>query len=103
MRHPEPAFRGVAGGGGGGIHNDHGGTVNSRNSIIAGNANYFLAPGPDFYGPLTSQGYNLIGNNDGTIISGDATGNIVGTATAPVNPGLGGLGNNGGPTRRTLC
>ena len=55
------------GGSGGGVANDFGGTVNVRNTIIALNTG---APGPDFSGPLTSQGYNLIGNTSGTTITG---------------------------------
>jgi CSLREA domain-containing protein len=60
---------------GGGILNFIGATVNSRNSIIAGNSAGSL--GPDFDGTLTSQGYNLIGNTVGTTINGDITGNIL--------------------------
>jgi hypothetical protein len=78
---------------GGGIANI-GGTVNSRNSIIAGNTGL----SPDFFGSLTSQGYNLIGNNLATTITGDTTGNIVGTNAAPVDPRLAQIGFYGGPT-----
>jgi CSLREA domain-containing protein len=73
---------------GGGIWN--GSTVNARNTIIAKNT---AVGGPDFKGPLTSQGYNLIGNTSGTTITGDATGNQLN-----VDPKLGPLQDNGGPT-----
>ena len=54
---------------GGGISNpESDSTVNVRNSIIAGNIaltdSYFYTASPDFYGTLTSQGYNLIGTTD---------------------------------------
>ncbi len=75
---------------GGGIFNNFVSTVNARNTIIALNS----APtGPDFSGTLTSQGYNLISNTSGTVITGDTTGNQLN-----INPMLGALQNNGGPT-----
>ncbi len=83
------------------------GTVNARNSIIAGNkVTYNSNPSStsgipittsalkQFYGTLTSQGYNLIGSTNGAQISGDTTGNIVAT-----DPRLSPLGSYGGPTR----
>ena len=48
---------------------------------------------PDFAGNLDSQGYNLIGNTSGTTITGTTTGNQLN-----VNPLLGALQDNGGPT-----
>jgi hypothetical protein len=79
---------------GGGIYNFNQGTLNLRNTILAGNA----APNsPDVVGVLTSQGYNLIG--DGTGGSGyDAT-DLVGMAGSPIDPLLGPLQDNGGPTQ----
>jgi Right handed beta helix region len=70
----------------GGIENSSG-TVNVKDTIIAGNTSQ------DFKGALTSQGYNLIGNNSGTTITGTTTGNQLN-----VDPKLGPLQNNGGPT-----
>jgi predicted outer membrane repeat protein len=67
-----------------------GNTIYSRNSIIAGNS---AATGPDISGTLTSQGFNLIQNTNGCTIVGTTTGNLLG-----VNPRLGPLQNNGGPT-----
>src|SRR5262249_47904347 len=71
---------------GGGIYSYAGG-VNLRNTILAGNTGY----APDLFGPLTSSGYNLIGNTSGG--SGYAP-----TDLLNVNPLLGPLANNGGPT-----
>jgi hypothetical protein len=68
------------------------GKVIARNSIIAGNGNTY-AVGPDFYGSLTSEGYNLIGDTNGCTIVGDTTGNLLG-----VDPVLGPLDDYGGPT-----
>ncbi len=78
---------------GGGIDNTSGfdnspGTLILANTIIAGNT----APaGPDVSGAVTSLGYNLIGNSSG------ASG-FVATDLQSVNPLLGPLQNNGGPT-----
>ncbi|MBD1935844.1 Calx-beta domain-containing protein [Microcoleus sp. FACHB-68] len=72
---------------GGGISN--GGTVNAKNTIIAGNT----ANSPDFGGSLTSQGYNLIGNTAGTTIAGTTTGNKL-NVSANLSP----LQDNGSTT-----
>jgi hypothetical protein len=78
----------VAGGSGGGIE-IFSGMITVRNTIIAGN----MAPnGPDVYGNLGSQGHNLIGNPQ------DMTG-WVDTDLLHVNPRLGPLQDNGGPTQ----
>jgi len=67
-----------------------GGTVNVKNSIIAGNTSL-----GDCDGTLTSQGHNLIQDTttSSCTISGDTTGNIIGSASL-----LGPLADNGGPT-----
>ncbi len=91
-------------GDGGGIFRS-GATVQVQNSIIAGN---FDTPGntgggvknPDCSGVFTSQGYNLIGRNDGC--SGFFNGvnaDQVGSGASPINPLLGSLANHGGPTQ----
>ena len=66
--------------------------VNARNTIIARNTD--VVSTPDISGSLNSQGYNLIGNTSGATITGDATGNRLN-----VDPLLGALADNGGPTR----
>jgi hypothetical protein len=63
------------------------GTFFAENTIIADNMN------ADFAGVLVSQGFNLIGNLTNTTVIGDTTGNIYG-----VDPLLGPLQDNGGPT-----
>jgi Right handed beta helix region len=65
------------------------------NTILAGN--HGPASSPDVQGQMASQGHNLIG--DGTGASGlTAPGDQVGSAAAPIDPRLGPLQNNGGPT-----
>ncbi len=67
-----------------------------RNSIIAGN----LGTGDcDVTGTFASQGHNLIGKSDGSNgFTNGNNGDQVGTSVTPVNPMLGVLANNGGPT-----
>ncbi len=73
---------------GGGISKESG-ALNMRNTIVAGNT----APmGPDLAGSLTSSGYNLFGNTIGG--SGYAA-----TDLLNVDPQLGPLADNGGPTQ----
>ncbi len=57
------------------------------------------APAPDATGPFTSLGYSLIGQADGSsgFING-VNGDLVGTWAAPLDPLLGPLQDNGGPT-----
>lgn len=79
---------------GGGMRNGNGGMVKSRNSIFALNTS---AAAPDFYGALESLGFTLIG--DSTQTTTTQTGyDQIGTAAAKVDPLLGPLQNNGGPT-----
>src|SRR6185295_10114530 len=67
------------------------GAATVGNSIIAGNST------ADVIGPFNSQGYNLVGIGNGS--SGfTASGDQVGNTAAPLNPRLGPLANNGGPT-----
>jgi hypothetical protein len=67
----------------------------SRNSIIARNTS---ANGPDMKGDLTSEGFNLLGNNSGTNILSAQASDQIGTSASPIDPLLGSLQNNGGPT-----
>jgi hypothetical protein len=67
-----------------------GALITARNTIVAGNAT-------DVSGTLTSQGHNLIG--DGTGGAGFTDTDLVGTADAPIDPLLGPLQDNGGPTQ----
>jgi hypothetical protein len=82
-------------GSGGGIENQYAySTLNMRNTIVAGNTVFYYSGyyDSDLHGTLTSSGYNLIGNTNGG--SG-----FVATDLLNVNPKLGPLQNNGGPTQ----
>ncbi len=71
------------------------GLVTVGNTIIAGNT---ATTSPDVYGTIfSSQGNNLIGKTDGS--SGWVASDLTGTIAAPLNPQLGALANNGGPTQ----
>ncbi|NEO64165.1 MAG: hypothetical protein F6J98_28645 [Moorea sp. SIO4G2] len=81
---------------GGGIDND-GGTANIASTIIA--ANNANNVGDDINGAFTSLGNNLIGNGEtGSGFTNGVNGDLVGTTAAPIDPLLGPLQNNGGPT-----
>ncbi len=85
-----------------GLHNSNVAIV--RNSIIAGNG---ISTVPDVTGIFTSQGHNLIGkataggdggNGDQTGFTNGVNGDQVGTLASPIDPVLGSLTLNGGPT-----
>jgi hypothetical protein len=72
--------------------------VRLANALVAGNT--AATGGPDASGPfLPTSAYNLIGDGSGAsgLIDG-VNGNQVGTAASPIDPRLGPLQNNGGPT-----
>ena len=75
---------------GGGIFNAA--VVNGTNTVFA--LNTASIAGPDFYGTLTSHGYNLIGNTSGTGFTGTVTGNQYN-----VDAKLDTLRDNGGSTK----
>ena len=77
---------------GGGVLNDSG-SVNVRNTIIAKNTDN----ASDVLGNIASQGYNLVGVADGATMT-PVTGDQIGTAASPLDPILGPLQDNGGPT-----
>jgi hypothetical protein len=84
-----------ANGCGGGIYVAPNSTVTVRSTIIAGNN----APtGTDVCGTIASQNFNLIGNNSGAVIINPQSSDQVGNSTAPIDPLLGPLQYNGGPT-----
>ncbi len=69
------------------------GLAELSNTIVAGNS----GSNSDVEGDFTSEGYNLIG--DGTGSTGfTAPGDQVGTSDNPIDPKLGPLQDNGGPT-----
>jgi CSLREA domain-containing protein len=86
----------IAGGGGagGGGLASHGalGSVQFGNSILAGNADE-SGMAPDCAGPVTSLGNNIVGNPAGCSIAASTAPDLVG-----VDPRLGPLADNGGPT-----
>ncbi len=71
-------------------------TVVIGNSIIAANGTDVI----DGFGDVESAGFNLIGNTDGS--TGWASTDLIGTAVHPLDPKLGPLANNGGPTQTML-
>jgi hypothetical protein len=75
---------------GGGIYNSDGGLLHARNTIVAGNHGF--PGGPDVSGNLDSQGHNLIGNTYGG-------GGFDPTDLLNIDPLLGPLQNDGGPTK----
>ena len=81
---------------GGGIF-DSVSTVALTNTLVALNS---AAAGPDYFGAVsTSSSHNLIGNADGSSGFSAAKGDLLGSTTNSLNPRLGPLADNGGPTR----
>jgi CSLREA domain-containing protein len=77
-----------------GITNNSG-TVNIGNTIVANTP----GGGADVVGAFTSQGHNLIGNKGAsTGFTNGLNGDIVGSSGSVIDPRLGPLANNGGPT-----
>ena len=70
------------------------GTAKLQNTIVAGNE-------PDVLGPMNSFGNNLIGATDGSSgwITTGANADLTGTSANPLDPLLGPLADNGGPTQ----
>jgi hypothetical protein len=68
--------------------------VQLRNTLVALNVS---DSGPDIQGTVVSQGHNLVG--DGTGAAGFADSDFVGTSDSPIDPHLGPLQDNGGPTQ----
>src|SRR5262249_3714471 len=78
---------------GGGVQNFE--TVTLSSTIVAGN------PGGDWggRGAVPSSSNNLIGNGGDSGLTNGTNRNIVGTSQKPIDPMLGPLANNGGPTQ----
>ena len=68
--------------------------VGMANSILAQNT---ASPSPDCGSGLESQGYNILGDPTGCTVTA-AAGDQVGTGASPLDPLLGPLAGNGGPT-----
>ncbi|MDA8563729.1 hypothetical protein N9L06_04675 [Mariniblastus sp.] len=92
---------------GGGFATDFSFISTIRNSIIADNSDNGTAPDVDLPEGLVVS-HSLIGNNAGSgllaapVGSPDADGNLVGTSDSPIDPLLGELAFNGGPTETHL-
>ena len=84
--------------GGAGVHTFN--SITLRNTIVARNNLSGGQNGPDVVGSVTSQGHNLIGvaDSSSTGFSNGVNGDQVGTTAAPLDPKLGPLADNGGPT-----
>ncbi len=72
--------------------------IGLRNSLVAGNAATEKEGGNDCLGSYVSDGYNLIGDGTGCEFLAVATGNLVGTGKARIDPRLLPLAYHGGPT-----
>jgi predicted outer membrane repeat protein len=70
-----------------------------QNSIIALNLVGFAGSGPDAAGSFVTRAHNLIGIVDGSIGFGDHGTDLFGSADRPLDPKLGPLAANGGPTK----
>jgi hypothetical protein len=81
--------------GAGGLLNE--GTANLSNTLLAGNSGGEADCDNASGGSTTSQGYNLVGNDSGCNIAAQS-GDKLGSPASPINPVLGGLAQNGGPT-----
>ena len=89
-------FNGISGTGSGGLITGSGAASTLRNSISAGNTGS-NGGAADVGGAFVSDGYNLIGNGDGST-GFTGTADQVGTTASPLDARLGPLQINGGPT-----
>ena len=82
-----------------GLFNRGGGTITLRNCIVADNLTRSSPTNSDLAGAFISGSYNLIGFGEGsTGFTNGANHDQVGTSTTPIDPKLGPLQDNGGPT-----
>ncbi len=88
-----------SGSSGGGINDASGGTVTLTASLVAGNMTTGGATAPDLANTFMSSGHNLVGISMGStgLVNG-TNGDLVGAASAPLDPRLNPLAANGGPT-----
>ncbi len=80
---------------GGGVRNN-GGTVSIRNTLFGNNT---ATSHPDVSGAFASAFYNLVRDGTGSNLLNGVNGNLVGSTGAPLDPRLGPLADNGGPTQ----
>lgn len=82
--------------GGGIFATSNGGTSTIiRSAIIARNDG---VTGPDVCGSVSSQGFNLVSNNADALITPAQSSDLIGTPAEPIDPLIGPLQYNGGPT-----
>ena len=94
--HSDAGTGSAAGTANGGVYAEQSTTTTVSNTIIAGNTRN-PAGAMDVSGSFTSTGFNLIGiTNDQSGFTGPS--DQAGTFASPINPVLGPLQNNGGPT-----
>ena len=84
---------------GGGLYTR--GPTTLSNTIVAASPGYYGGFAPDVDGAISgASSHNLVGaGNNMTGIAHGVGGNLIGTLAAPINPMLGALQNNGGPTK----
>jgi predicted outer membrane repeat protein len=85
---------------GGGVGTLGGGELHLLNSLVARNTASNIEP--DISKAASTSlfaRFSLVGDGTGSGIADAVDGNRVGTGTAPIDPKIGKLGNNGGPTR----
>ncbi len=74
-------------------------TIQLVNTLVAGNVAVATSSGPDIETAVAiGANHCLIGDGSGGGISNGSNGNLVGTRATPINPQLGSLAANGGPT-----
>jgi hypothetical protein len=82
---------------GGGVFNSSG-SVDAVNTLFGNNS---ADVAPDFSGDFQTADHNLLADGTGSNLDPacpDANGNLVGSDSSPINPQLGTLQDNGGPT-----
>ena len=93
---PQQYFPGQNGSGvAAGVYVNTHGVIEVRQTVIAQNT--VTTANPDVEGTFVSQNYNIIGNGGGSA-GFTGSGDQVGTGSDPIDPWLGPLADNGGPT-----
>jgi hypothetical protein len=90
-----PGSPGTGGPGQGGGVSNAGGAVNALNTLVGDNS---AGSAPDFSGNFASASHNFLADGTGSNLVNGVNGNLVGSHDLPINPRLGPLTNNGGPT-----
>lgn len=80
---------------GGGLYSESAGVMLTGTMIAANSAAH---AGPDCSGAPASAGHNLLGTDDGCTLTPIDPTDVIGTPGTPIDPRLGPLAHNGGPT-----